>query len=68
MKQPQTLPLALIALVALGTLAFGTRADAALMLMQDDGAGNAFLETDGDAVGTTPATFECVPGQLIVIA
>ena len=26
------------------------------------------VETDGDAVGTTPATFECLPGQLTVVA
>jgi len=26
------------------------------------------VETDGDAVGTTPATFECLPGQLIIVA
>ncbi len=26
------------------------------------------VETDGDAVGTTPATFESVPGRLIVVA
>ena len=26
------------------------------------------VETDGDAVGTTPATFECLPGHLTVIA
>jgi YegS/Rv2252/BmrU family lipid kinase len=26
------------------------------------------VETDGDAVGTTPATFEAVPGQLSVVA
>jgi YegS/Rv2252/BmrU family lipid kinase len=26
------------------------------------------VETDGDAVGTTPATFECLPGHLTVVA
>ena len=26
------------------------------------------VETDGDAVGTTPTTFECLPGQLTVVA
>ena len=26
------------------------------------------VETDGDAVGTTPAVFETVPGGLIVVA
>ncbi len=26
------------------------------------------VETDGDAVGTTPATFECLPGELTVVA
>ncbi len=26
------------------------------------------VETDGDAVGTTPATFECLPDELAVVA